>query len=564
MTPRNDATPNTPAPAPTPPRPRPPHRHPPADWSTLKMAVPSWRWWAVMFGVTSWACTPPEARDRQGQAKGRPGRPQPPLRFFTSTRRSVSPMLSAPGFRHFPAVGPVAAAAPGGRADDRVQPHRPHLPGLLRAQRPGKPSEADGVLVREPQRQVGHHATHGCELLGLLRGPGTDPAGDDEEPVAAHRAGVAAAGAVQRLRRRARPAGRGPHPAPVDPVRVQGRPARRLPHPRGREPGQVVAAVGRPRTDVSGAAGPAAAGVLRRAVTGRVSGGTTRSALPTRSPTGSNCAHVDRCSGRHAADRRQRVRAGRLLQHPRAGLGVRRPPAADLPGAAAVGVHGGREVPGGHEGGAGSGRRTAGHVREARQPLRPRPGGLPRHAHAAAEGRGAPAGHRPVRRTISVSVPGVAATEQGECRGAGPRGRVGGGQPLPGRSPVLPRRGGVEELLGEPLLREAGAGTGRPEGGVRIQEQRNPQNIDFVLEKQPDSGGMGHYRSCWLKVPPGKVFGQFTGVVVLEVKGEAKGPTLQHSASRSRAAPGSTDRAGRGRDGAELHRPCPARRTGRG
>ena len=51
-----------------------------------------------------------------------------------------------------------------------------------------------------------------------------------------------------------------------------------------------------------------------------------------------------------------------------------------------------------------------------------------------------------------------------------------------------------------------------------VQNKRNPQGFDFVLEKQPDRGGQGHYK-LKITVAPGKVFGQFQGIVVLEVKG---------------------------------------------
>jgi hypothetical protein len=50
------------------------------------------------------------------------------------------------------------------------------------------------------------------------------------------------------------------------------------------------------------------------------------------------------------------------------------------------------------------------------------------------------------------------------------------------------------------------------------RKKRAPKDFDFVLEKRPDSGGQGHYRLN-IVIAPGKVFGQFDGVVVLEVKG---------------------------------------------
>jgi hypothetical protein len=42
--------------------------------------------------------------------------------------------------------------------------------------------------------------------------------------------------------------------------------------------------------------------------------------------------------------------------------------------------------------------------------------------------------------------------------------------------------------------------------------------FDTTLEKQPDRGGQGHYR-LKIAIPPSKAYGNFKGVVLLEVKG---------------------------------------------
>lgn len=53
---------------------------------------------------------------------------------------------------------------------------------------------------------------------------------------------------------------------------------------------------------------------------------------------------------------------------------------------------------------------------------------------------------------------------------------------------------------------------------VVVPSECKPEGFEFALEKQPDRGGQGHYR-LRITVPPGRKFGQFSGVVVLEVKG---------------------------------------------
>lgn len=131
-----------------------------------------------------------------------------------------------------------------------------------------------------------------------------------------------------------------------------------------------------------------------------------------------------------------------------------------------------------------------------------------------------------LERTISVSVPGVAATKQATFK-ALVRGAVWvEGNPSTVEVPSFRGADGLKDYWVNLSSEKPGMELTVLKEECEFKNDRNPQNIDFVLEKQPDSGGMGHYK-LWLKIPPGKVFGQFTGVVVLEVKGEAKGPALQ-------------------------------------
>lgn len=75
--------------------------------SSLKVAVPLVALVGVVFGVTYLGMyTPPKTDDDPNKTKTQGGTGEPPLRFFTSARRWDPPMLSAPGYRHLPLLAP--------------------------------------------------------------------------------------------------------------------------------------------------------------------------------------------------------------------------------------------------------------------------------------------------------------------------------------------------------------------------------------------------------------------------------------------------------------------------
>jgi hypothetical protein len=59
-----------------------------------------------------------------------------------------------------------------------------------------------------------------------------------------------------------------------------------------------------------------------------------------------------------------------------------------------------------------------------------------------------------------------------------------------------------------------------------FKDEKPAQGVTFELEKQPDRGSEGRYK-LKIVIPPGKVFGDFTGVIVLEVKPEKPGVPAQ-------------------------------------
>lgn len=83
--------------------------------SALKVAVPLAALVGVVFGITYLAQYTPTTDDPQpkdGTTPGGPPSAEPPLRFFTSARRWDPPLLAAPGYRHLPLLAPSAVAPP--------------------------------------------------------------------------------------------------------------------------------------------------------------------------------------------------------------------------------------------------------------------------------------------------------------------------------------------------------------------------------------------------------------------------------------------------------------------